>query len=61
MSRFNQLVEELEKKSPGVWWIERRRESERLTPNAFPQVEIYENALRRLDEQSWLVLSEKAR
>jgi len=60
MAGFNPLVEELEQKFPDDWWIASRRESTRLIPDAFPEVQVYENALRNLDEQSWLVLSEKA-
>ena len=41
-------------------WISRRRETERLIPNSFPQVELYEQALKGLDEESWVVLSNKA-
>lgn len=60
MPGFNELIEEIEKKHPNDWWIESRRETASLFPDYFPQVHIYENALRILDSDSWLVLSEKA-
>lgn len=60
MAGFNELVEELARRFPEDWWIVSRRETESLIPDAFPQVEIYEKALKSLDEQSWRVLTEKA-
>ncbi|MCW8277839.1 hypothetical protein IMF27_21475 [Pseudomonas sp. PCH199] len=60
MPGFNELIAELEKKHPDDWWIKSRRDTESLFPDSFPQVHIYENALRILDSDSWLVLSEKA-
>ncbi|WP_223460403.1 hypothetical protein [Pseudomonas sp. A-R-26] len=60
MPGFNELIEEIEKKHPNDWWIKSRRETESLFPDSFPQVHVYENALRILDSDSWLVLSEKA-
>jgi hypothetical protein len=59
MSGFYQLVEKLEKIYPDDWWIARWRESTQLNLGTFPQVEIYENALRNLDNESCLVLYEK--
>jgi hypothetical protein len=62
MPGFHQLVEELGKRYPEDWWIESRRESARLLPeNAFPQVAVYDRALRGLDEDSRAILTEKAR
>lgn len=60
MPGFNELIEEIGKKHPNDWWIKSRRETASLFPDSFPQVRIYENALRILDSDSWLVLSEKA-
>jgi len=60
MPGFDELIAEIEKKHPDDWWIKSRRETESLFPDSFPQVQIYENALRILDSDSWLVLSEKA-
>ncbi|WP_223521228.1 hypothetical protein [Pseudomonas sp. GL-B-19] len=60
MPGFNELIAEIEKKHPDDWWIKSRRETESLFPDSFPQVHIYENALRILDSDSWLVLSEKS-
>lgn len=61
MAGFNQLIKELENQFPNDWWIVSRRESSRLLPDAFPEVQIYEKALSVLDDESWLVLSENAR
>jgi hypothetical protein len=61
MPGFHQLIVELERKFPDDWWIKSRRESEDLMPGSFPQVQFYEKALQTLDEESWTILSEKAR
>jgi hypothetical protein len=60
MPGFNELMTEIEKKHPDDWWIKSRRETETLFPESFPQIHIYDNALRALDEDSWLIFSEKA-
>ncbi|QBC45490.1 hypothetical protein [Iodobacter fluviatilis] len=60
MHGFNQLVEDLEKAFPDDWWISSRRKSNLTTPNAYPQVQVYENALRKLDQESWLLMSQNA-
>ena len=62
MPRFHELVEELEKQFPTDWWIASRRESARiLDENSFPQIAVYDHALCTLDDDSWAILSEKAR
>lgn len=60
MTRFNQLIITLRAKFPNDWWIEQCDIEKCLNLSSFPQEPIYENALSRLDEDSWQILYEKA-
>lgn len=60
MVRFKQLIDELEVLFPDDWWIASWRESAQLFPEGFPEIQVYQKAISTLDEESWIVLSERS-
>lgn len=60
MAGFTELISEVENKFPEDWWLKSWREYMHFMPDGFPQVNAYDNALQKLDSESWLILSEKA-